>query len=1030
MRNIYQPIALLVVFTFVSLMSLAQQTGPGGVGTSSSVIVWLNASELGLANGANVTTWTDESSNGNNFTNGTYTAPTFVSSSASLGNRNAVSFTETSANGSTGTALNSGVIGALSNNANISWFSAGFYTAASNTTPAHPQVMHGAKYASNAQSIWTNYYSDPTNVLVSSVRGSSGAANSIRAFSTSAFISGGIWQSNTFTEVLNGSFTAALPNATHSPTTHQFIRLGAHVSTGSHYTGHLGEFIVYNTPLNRAQSIIVSNYLNVKYNIAMSANSKYSFGSTHAEELAGIGKEDASNEHLSARGTGIIEVTSSSLDDGDYLLWAHNNGALTTTTTNIPTDYSATSGERLTRIWRFAETGETDELTISVDLTGIEFADEFDYHLIIDTDGDFSNATLIDGTPNGSIITFTVAGSQLSNGAFVTIGSGQKLIRSINPGDWNQHSTWDCGCTPAAPFAVYITDGNPVDVSDNQAIERVIVDPSSQLTLLAGSSLTISGNITNMGTISSDISGLITLNGSVNQLIDGGGTNNLGSLTLNNSSGVTFSSGISTITDVLTMSQGAIDFGNTLFTFASSASGTASVGVIGGTVFISGAGNMRVQRFIAGGPAGYRNIGTPLTFMPLSEWDDEIFISGPGFTDGCAFSNGGCFLSARYWRSDLQAYRGFANIDSMLLNGFGLELFLGDDLNSFGSNTLTSFGTPNFSLSTNITVRAGWNLISNPFLSPIDFDNVIRNGGTGNYFYVIDPTDNQFEYWDGDAAVASVSNFDNGILSSFQGFWVFHSGATSTLTFNQTSKSIGSTDLFFKNHILNQNTNTLQVTLIDDQKSTNCKIKLGANYSNGIDESDVRRLPIEIDPNMAVYTQSIDSVDLKVNSINESENCFYIPILIDVTHEGKYDLKFDNLPEHTKVYLIDQFLGKKSLIRNGNTISFQAFENNLSRINRFSLYFENSLGCGSVSQSNLKSDINMFVENTDLNINIEGEQKDYSVQILNLLGQNIINSSISNHSKVDISELNSGVYLVNILSVEGVIIDTKKIFVK
>ncbi len=1031
MRNIYQSIVLLIAFSFVSLTSLAQtQTGPGGVGTSSTISIWLNASELGLANGASVTNWTDESGNGNNFTNGAFTAPTFVSSSASLGNRNAVAFTEIAANGSTGTALNSGSIASLSNDNSISWFSAGFYTAASNTTPAHAQVLHGAKYASNAQSIWTNYYSDPTNVLVSSVRGTPSSANSIRAFSTSAFVSGGIWQSNTLTEILNGTFTAAIPNANHSPTTLQYIRLGAHVNGLSHYTGHLGEFIVYNTPLNRAQSIIVSNYLNAKYNIAMSANSKYSFGSTHGLELAGIGREDASNEHLAARGTGIIEVTSSSLDDGDYLLWAHDNGALTTTTTNVPTDYTTTSGERISRIWRFGETGETDDITITFDLTGIEFADEFDYHLFIDSDGDFTNATLIDGVPNGSIISFSVDGSQLSNGAFVTIGSGQKLIRSITPGDWNQTTTWDCACIPAAPFAVYITDGNPVDVSDNQTVERIIIDPSSQLTLLSGASLSVSGNVTNMGTISSDISGLITLNGTSSQLIDGGGTNNLGSLTLNNALGVTFSSCISTLTDVLTLSQGAIDFGNTLFTFASSASGTASIGVIGGTASVTGTGNMRVQRFIAGGDAGYRNIGTPLTSMPLSEWDDEIFISGPGFPDGCAFSSAGCFLSARYWRSDLQAYRGFADVDSMLLNGFGLELFLGDNLTSFGANTLTSFGTPNFSQSTNITVRNQWNLISNPFLSPIDYDNVIKNGSTGNYFYVINPSTNQFEYWDGDAADASVSNFDNGIISPFQGFWVFHSGATSTLTFNQSSKSVGSTDLFFKNHIVNQNTNALQITLIDDQKTTDCKIKIGSIYSNSIDEADIRKLPFEINPNMAVFTLSNDSVDLKVNSINESENCFFVPILVDVTHEGIYNLKFDNLPEQTNVFLMDNVLGTKSLIKNGKTIAFQAYENELLRINRFSLLFENNLGCGSVSQSTEKSDVNMYVDNTDLNINIEGEQNDYSVQIVNLLGQNILNSTVSNISKVDISELNSGVYLVNILTIEGVIIDTKKIFVK
>jgi len=53
------------VFIICSTFTFAQ-TGPGGVGDNTSNILWLDANQItGLADGADITTWSDVSGNGN-----------------------------------------------------------------------------------------------------------------------------------------------------------------------------------------------------------------------------------------------------------------------------------------------------------------------------------------------------------------------------------------------------------------------------------------------------------------------------------------------------------------------------------------------------------------------------------------------------------------------------------------------------------------------------------------------------------------------------------------------------------------------------------------------------------------------------------------------------------------------------------------------------------------------------------------------------------------------------------------------------
>ena len=105
-----------------------------------------------------------------------------------------------------------------------------------------------------------------------------------------------------------------------------------------HYlNGDIYEFIMYNSTLNQTQTSLVENHLAAKYGFNLSANDFYSFESTHPNELAGIGQESSTDNHTDAQGTGIVRIsTPSSLNDGDYMLWGHNDGALASQTSEFP----------------------------------------------------------------------------------------------------------------------------------------------------------------------------------------------------------------------------------------------------------------------------------------------------------------------------------------------------------------------------------------------------------------------------------------------------------------------------------------------------------------------------------------------------------------------------------------------------------------------------------------------------------------------------------------------------------------------
>ena len=375
-------------------------TGPGGVGDNTSNMLWLRA-DLGTSSTADntaVATWTDQSGAGTNASQGNAgNRPTFrtnqvnslpvvrFNGSSSFFNCPSVFPTNSDYSKITVTRIaNTGV-----NNNIISGTSVHALFLGGTSSP---QLYHSGTFVTSSTPITVGQFS---------------------------LITGTFTHASRLGELfMNGS--AAGSATTSTVNTDNTLQIGAFAS-GNLLNGDIAEAIAYRVLLNSAQRIIVENYLAAKYNLTI-ANDKYAFDATHGFEVAGIGRENQNSLHLDAKGSGIVRInTASSVDDGDYLLWGHNGASLTTNSSNVPSG----SVLRMSRVWRVAHTNAIGTVNISFDLSGLTVASGNDVELLLDADGDFSNATryTVGRGYNSTTRVISFTGVNFTHGMYFTLGS-------------------------------------------------------------------------------------------------------------------------------------------------------------------------------------------------------------------------------------------------------------------------------------------------------------------------------------------------------------------------------------------------------------------------------------------------------------------------------------------------------------------------------------------------------------------------------------------------------------------------------
>lgn len=550
--------------------------------------------------------------------------------------------------------------------------------------------------------------------------------------------------------------------------------------------------------------------------------------------------------------------------------------------------------------------------------------------------------TISQGTLNLGSQTVTLTSGNIDNDGTFTVGSSTFIVNGTTS----------------------ITGTSPVSFNNLQ------VGASGNLS--ANGTVNISGNLSNAGSFNVNS---VSLNGSVAQNITG--SYNFSNITVSNAAGVTNNGSINL--------TGALNLG-ALGVFDADGAGSGVLTLISTSLTTGGriatlstpsnfSGNITIQRFVDG-PDDWRYFSVPFTSANVGQWQATFPVTGnfsnpsPNGVNGVVCSTCPSIYS---WNAATQQYVAVGSGAST--GATSLSHLTGYSAYSYltGSFTLSITGSPVKS-GVSIPLASGYNLIPNPYPSPIDWDNVTTTGTT-NTVYMTTAQGSFATYLKG-SGTCTGCNFNSnwrGELAIGQSFWIESSGATS-VALTEAAKTTGATfvreedakDLF-------------RITLQSEGKSDDLILHFDPQATTGTElDLDARKRSNDFYINLSSYN-TIASEDYAINTIPYATcQSGTVKLKMSGISNGEHSLSFTELDKMTLGYtitLVDNFLNQERIVSNDFLYNFSTTDDLGSKVDgRFELRF-NSPPIQVVASSSLKLEnecgsniVNVELQNTQLGV--------------------------------------------------------------
>ena len=988
----------LLLFTFLMVAQTGfAQSGPGGVGSSANMLIWMNADSsvfndagtTAATNGNTVQQWNDQSGNSNNLSQSTAASrATLVTNQ--LNSHNVLNFDGSNdfyrlELGATAAPFTFIGVFAYDNliqpNNNFDYV----YNLGAGSSGINTNVSI-SRAAGNFGSGPDDYYSfDGANIRFGpNIVGQAYNVYS-QIFATSAPFH------NLF---LDGS-SSTVTDYTASVSTSGAFNLGRfqNGTNGLNFLdGDVAEFVLFDFEINTAQRKIIENYLAAKYGLIVANSSLYSFGSTHPHEVFGIGRDDVSNEQTVAQGSGKVRIESaSSLGDSDFMLIGHDNLGLSTTTSDLPVAIASTAS-RVEREWRVDETNDVGTVTIVFDLEGWSFSNSSSYELLIDADGDFTSGatrhtTGLSFDAIANELTFTNV--DLSNSDFFTLAAVAGVINSnVASGNWNSTGSWDCGCIPSGGQQVNILAGHniTVDISNAESGDLDIA-ATGTLSFNASTNLSVAGDLTNGGSITAGTGKLTFAGNSAQSFTNNSTTVTLNDLALNNANGLTLVNGEYQLGGKLELVSGTLN-NTATFTFLSTDTRTSTI--IDGTGNISG--SYTVQRWVGTRNANWADIASPVTSITIANWDTDIFMSGVGGNDGTACCP--AFNSVFKYNNTSQAFNAVTTTATTVTTGEALEIWLASNANTLDIFTFQSKGSIDLSSQALTTNTGNFNLLGNPYPSFLGWTELSATNGsyTDNFFVFDGSTGNYATKGDGD------------FIAPHQGFWVQSTGGSS-FTINTTHIVDNDASAGFPDR-LDVAPKYLQLDLTNDANPFSHKTFVGfaAEAMDGRDNNDLSFLPSpqKEAPNI---TSTLAGQKIYRNVLSAGQEYVSVPLQVEVGEAGNYTLSADEFTavEDYECILLEDLEANKTIdLRTNHTYTFDMYAEGETRDFRLHFIAPEHPDCeiGTSVTTVTENSMEVRQAGTQAWINFQMmEETAATVQVFNLLGQEIIRQNVKAHTQ-------------------------------
>jgi hypothetical protein len=526
----------------------------------------------------------------------------------------------------------------------------------------------------------------------------------------------------------------------------------------------------------------------------------------------------------------------------------------------------------------------------------------------------YANLTILNRSANVTLASGTIAvyggftaPAILTSGSYIT--TGNTLAFPNGP-----------QAIPAFPYNNLTTSGDVKTLAGNIIVNGNLTNSAP---FNAGSfNINLAGNFSNSGTFNAGV-GTVTFTGAGSQSILGNNANfyninKTGPGTLN------FSSSQSLINS-LKASAGTINANGNL-TLLSTATSTARIGNLTGVTFN---GNIIVQRFIPGGRRGYRHLAPPVQDFNFTQMKDNIFITGQGNeANGFEPAPYTTIPSAHTYNNAANTNNSWVdvpNINTQVATGQGFRVLIRGDRTQVNSledpavipnNVLLDFvGVPRVgNVAYNIAYGpgTGWNLVGNPYPSPIDWESPgwTRTSNVSTiYTWISSATNPNVGKYATYTLGGTSTNGGSRYIESCQGFFVKVSAAGPTsLSSSETVKTDQNAANYFR---IAAPVNEIKILLKNEDEVDEGLIRFVDQASKSFDEGlDVHKL----DGNyMNLSSVLPDGTSLAVNALPLLKNDEIIPLRVTVEQKGNYELSFagsESLTEGISLQLKDHYVNK------------------------------------------------------------------------------------------------------------------------
>lgn len=536
--------------------------------------------------------------------------------------------------------------------------------------------------------------------------------------------------------------------------------------------------------------------------------------------------------------------------------------------------------------------------------------------------------------------------------------------------------------------------------------------------------VTLTGNMINTGGSFVEYNGLFHFNGTTAQTISGN-TMTFPALRVTNAAGVSNTTA-QNLSGTLTIATGAFTANTADFTLISD----ATTGVTGRVAAITGsvAGSRWVvqRRVLTNAPSStapyWADFSSPVTASTLSDWDNEMYMSGVGGADGTACCP--TFYSVQQWNNGGGNY---SNVTSLIpmVPGYGYSIWTASDLNTLNAFTLDTRGTLNSGTITKAGLSADYYLMGNPYPSQILFSSITR-ASVGNFFWIVDETLQDYAFWDGATGIGTGKlNGSGGVINSSQGFMVQCTAGGGSVTFQETNKT--TTNVTFVRQALPANMVKFHFNRDDKQVGMENIIHFIAGLDLVKKEMDI---PFPKAPFLRKRYEtkmlSLTGKELCKNTLNMDELKHEVPVVFTPAEAGNYSFSIEGLLKETGyscVVLEDQSTGTFTELTNATGYSFDC---NDAQERHFILHFsrdKESIACAQRSnvfaQIAESASIASKVYNSGNGISVlftNTDPKSIQISIYNALGELVSTQQYIGGNELLLERpTNSGIYFVTLV---------------